>query len=173
MGGRAPPKGGIVLSVINDPYVLPRYSVPRNVRGLITVPLSGMQDPAEYGHHASLPHYLRRRCSMTADDIERDYLRCYEGLLRGIADPAHPRRALGVLLLQLHLHLRYFDYELTQTHPLVRARFAAVMRDEWHHAYPLEAPPAEERKAERRSGGIRVTTPLPPSTPPSTGEARR
>ena len=37
----------------------------------------------------------------------------------------------------------------------------------------LEAPPSEERKGERRSGGIRVTTPLPPSTPPSTGEARR
>jgi hypothetical protein len=37
----------------------------------------------------------------------------------------------------------------------------------------LDAPPLEERKGERRSGGIRITTPLPSPGPPPTGEARR
>ncbi|HEY3091849.1 MAG TPA: glycosyltransferase [Vicinamibacterales bacterium] len=149
-----------VLSVIRHPYVLPQHPLPVNVRGLITVPLTGMQDPAEYGHHASLPDYLRRRWSMTADDIERDYLPAFEQFLRGISDPSHPWRALGVLLLQLHLHLRYFDYGLTQAHPLVRGRFAAVMRDEWHHACPLEAPPSGEELAEAWRWFSRLMLPL-------------
>ena len=149
-----------VLSVIRHPYVMPQHRLPRNVRGVITVPLSGMQDPAEYGHHLSLPDHLRRRWSLTDDDIEHDYLPAYEQFLRGIADPSHPRRALGVLLLQLHLHLRYFDYELTQVHPLVRARFAAVMRDEWHRAYPLEGPPSRGELAEAWRWSYRLLLPL-------------
>jgi glycosyltransferase involved in cell wall biosynthesis len=149
-----------VLSVIRHPYVLPNYPLPPNVRELITVPLGGMQDPAEYGHHQSFPDYLRRRWSMTADDVEGDYLPAYEQFLRAVADPSHPRRALGVLLLRLHLHLRYFDYELTQAHPLVRARFAAVMRDEWHQAYPLEAPPSGEDLAHAWRWFYRLMLPL-------------
>jgi glycosyltransferase involved in cell wall biosynthesis len=149
-----------VLSVIRHPYVLPRYALPRNVRSLITVPISDMQDPAEYGHHESFPAYLRRRWSMTTDDIERDYLPAYEQFLRGVADPSYPRRALGTTLLQLHLHLRYFDYDATQAHPLVRARFAGVMRDEWHHAYPLEAPPSGDQLAQAWRCFYRLMLPL-------------
>lgn len=41
----------------------------------------------------------------------------------------------------------------------------------------LEGPPVEERQGDRRSGGIRVTSPTPPSAspalPPPPGEARR
>jgi len=149
-----------VLSVIRHPYALPRHALPRNVSRLITVPISGMQDPAEYGHHESFPDYLRRRWSMTAEDIERDYLPAYEQFLRGIADPSHPRRALGLALLQLHLHLRYFDYDLTQAHPLVRARFASVMRDEWHRVYPFEAPPSGEQLAQAWLCFYRLMLPL-------------
>ena len=149
-----------ILSVIGHPYVLPRYKLPRNVRSLVTVPLSGMQDPAEYGHHASLPEYVRRRWSLTTEDIERDYLPACDQFLRGVLDPSYPPRALAMSLLELHLHLRYFDYELTQTHPLVRALFASVLRDEWRRARPLEAPPSAEALAEAWRWFHRLMLPL-------------
>lgn len=149
-----------VLSVTRHPYLQPQLPMPRNVSTLITVPISDMQDPAEYGHHTSFPDYLRRRWSMTADDIERDYLPAYEQFLRGIADASHPRRALGLAMLQVHLHLRYFDYDLTQAHPLVRARFAAVLRDEWRRAYPLEAPPSGDELAQAWRCAYRLMLPF-------------
>ena len=130
-----------VLSVTTHPYVQLRFKLPRNVRAVVDVPISGMQDPAEYGHHDSFPDYLRRRWSITRDDIEQDFLPPYEHFLRGICDAACPPRALGVALLQLHLHLRYFDYDVTLTHPEVRQTFVRVMQDEWRRAHPLETTP--------------------------------
>jgi polysaccharide biosynthesis protein PelF len=100
-----------------------------------------MQHPAEYGQHGSFPDFLRSRWSITGDDIEQDFVPAYEQFLRGMCDPTCPPRALGLALLQLHLHLRYFDYDVTQTHPAVWHTFVRVMQDEWRQAHLLESAP--------------------------------
>jgi glycosyltransferase involved in cell wall biosynthesis len=130
-----------VLSVTTHPYVRQRFEVPKNVRAVINVPISGMQDPAEYGHHASLPGFIKSRWAMSAEDVEQDFVPHYEQFLRGIAQPDSPPWSLAVNLLQMHLHLRFYDYDATHTHPSVWKKFASVMQEEWHRAYPMEQTP--------------------------------
>src|SRR3954467_5775327 len=137
-----------LLAVTRHPYLAAAYQAAPNVRGVITVPLSRMQDPAEYGHHESFPEYLRSRWSLTDDDLERDYLPQYEQFLRGVARPDHPPRALAMTMLQLHMHLRYYDYHLTQTHRSTINTFDRVMQEEWRTAFPLEQVPSADELAE-------------------------
>jgi glycosyltransferase involved in cell wall biosynthesis len=130
-----------LLSVTRHPYLAPLYPLAPNVQDVIDVPWSGMEDPAEYGNHASLPDYLRRRWSMTGDDVEQDYLPHFERFLHEVANPTMPARGLGLTLLQMHLHLRYYDYACTQAYPAVWSTFVRVMQEEWRGAYPLEPSP--------------------------------
>lgn len=130
-----------LLAVTKHPYVTPVYDVPVNVRGLITVPFWGTDDPAEFGGHDSFSDYLRRRSSLTDADIEGDYLPHYKQFLREVTRPTLPARGLGVVLLQMHLHLRYYDYRQTQTHVAVWDAFVSVMQQAWKERYPGEPAP--------------------------------
>src|SRR5436190_4927615 len=84
-----------VLAITMHPYLEPQYALAPNVRGVITVPLWGTEDPAEYGDHASFPDYLQRRWSTTRRDIEQEFLPAYETFLNQLVDPTHTPRALG------------------------------------------------------------------------------
>ena len=130
-----------VLSVTTHPYLKPRFDLPPNVPAVINVPISGMLDPAEYGDHESFPAYLRSRWTMSAEDVEQDFVPHYEQFLRAIAEPESPPWAIAVTLLQMHLHLRYYDYDATLAHPSVWKKFFAVMQEEWHRAHPMEKTP--------------------------------
>ena len=130
-----------VLSVTTHPYLKPRFDIPSNVPAVINVPISGMADPAEYGDHESFPAYLKSRWTMSAEDVEQDFVPHYEQFLRAIAEPESPPWAIAVTLLQMHLHLRCYDYDATLRHPSIWKKFAAVMQEEWHRAHPLEKTP--------------------------------
>ena len=130
-----------VLSVTTHPYLKPRFDLPPNVPAVINVPISGMQDPAEYGDHDSFPAYVKSRWAMSRDEVEEEFVPHYEQFLRAIAEPESPPWAIAVTLLQMHLHLRYYDYDATLGHPSVWRKFATVMQEEWHRAHPMEKTP--------------------------------
>jgi len=131
-----------LLAVTMHPYLEPQYALAANVRGVVTVPLWGTEDPAEYGDHESFPDYLQRRWSTTKQDIEQDYLPSYGAFLSEVGRPALPPRALGLTLLRMHQHFRRFDYHRTQTHPLVWNVFVGTMQRAWREAYPNEPAPS-------------------------------
>ena len=131
-----------LFAVTKHPYLAPQFHPPANVRDIITVPCWGTEDPAEYGHHDSFPDYLRRRWSVTTRDVEQDFLPHYEHFLREIASPTHPARGLGLKLLEMHLHLRYYDYHRTMTHPAVWDTFVAEMQQGWRDARPSDPLPS-------------------------------
>jgi glycosyltransferase involved in cell wall biosynthesis len=124
------------------PYLEPQYPLAPNVSRVVTVPLWGTEDPAEYGDHASFPDYLQRRWATTRQDVEHEYLPSFETFLNEIVAPAMAPRALGLTLFRMHQHFRHFDYHRTQTHPAVWDVFVGVMQRAWREAYPAEPPPS-------------------------------
>jgi glycosyltransferase involved in cell wall biosynthesis len=128
-----------LLSITEHPYLAPAYDFTPNVRALITVPLDGMKDPADYGNHASFPAYLRR-LALPSDEV-RDYAEHYGDFLRQVVTPTVPARAVALSLLHMHHHLRYYDYRTTHAHPFVWDAYADVVRTGWRAAYPLEPTP--------------------------------
>jgi glycosyltransferase involved in cell wall biosynthesis len=130
-----------VLSVTTHPFVRWRFEVPRNVVTVINVPISGMLDPAEYGNHTWFPDYVKSRWFLSGDAVQQDFVPHYEQFLRGVADPASQAWALAGALLQMHLHLRFYDYDATLRHPAIWKTFARVMRDQWQRTHPAEKAP--------------------------------
>ena len=131
-----------LLAVTTHPYLPAQYALGANIKNLITVPVSGMEDPAEYGNHASLPDYFRRRVVTTASALEADYLPHLELLFRQLAHPPRDRSAIAQTFLAMHLHLRHCDYHATQTHPATWATFTRVLQQAWLGTHPGAASPS-------------------------------
>ena len=131
-----------LLAVTMHPYLAPRYTLAPNVTRVLTAPLWGTEDPAEYGRHASFVDYLERRWSTLREDIERDYLPAYEQFLTEVVERPSPPRALALVLLRLHQFFRRFDYHRVQTHRLVWDAFVRVTRRGWHARFPNERTPS-------------------------------
>jgi glycosyltransferase involved in cell wall biosynthesis len=131
-----------LLAVTMHPYLTPQYELASNVREVITVPLWGTEDPAEYGRHLSFPEYLRCRWATTKDDVEDGYLQPYERLLREVVNPQLPPRSLGLTLLQLHQLFRRCDYQRLQMHPAVWDTFSFIARGAWREQFPNEPAPS-------------------------------
>src|SRR5437870_4395835 len=105
-----------LLAVTMHPYLEPQYALAPNVRHVITVPLWGTEDPAEYGHHASFPDYLQRRWATTKNDVTRQYVPAYEAFVKEIVRPSLGSGALGLTLLAMHEYFGRFDYHSTLAH---------------------------------------------------------
>lgn len=131
-----------LLAVTTHPYLPLQYDLASNVSSVITVPVSGMEDPAEYGNHPSFPAHLRRRWATTTADVTDDYLPHLKHFLHQVTSRTEEPRALGVTLLQMHLHLRYYDYDRTQTHPGTWDLFSGVLQQAWRDASPAAAAPS-------------------------------
>jgi polysaccharide biosynthesis protein PelF len=127
-----------VLAITMHPYLEPQYALAPNVRQVITVPLWGTEDPAEYGHHDTFPDYLQRRWATTRQDVAQDYVPAYETFLHELVAPALGPRALGLTLLRMHQFYRRYDYHRTQAQPEVWATFVAVTQRAWKRQHPDE-----------------------------------
>jgi glycosyltransferase involved in cell wall biosynthesis len=131
-----------VLAITMHPYLEPQYGLAPNVRDVITVPLWGTEDPAEYGRHESFPDYLQCRWGTTKQDVEQEFLAAYETFLHEVVTPLSGPRALGLTLLRMHQYFRRFDYHRTQAQPAVWDTFVGVVQQAWRTAYPDEPAPS-------------------------------
>jgi polysaccharide biosynthesis protein PelF len=129
-----------VLAITMHPYLEAQYALAPNVQKVITVPLWGTEDPAEYGHHATFPDYLQRRWATTRREVEQDYVPAYETFLNEVVTPTLGARALGLTLLRMHQFYRRYDYHRTQAQPEVWNTFVAVTQRAWKRQHPNEPP---------------------------------
>src|SRR5207237_1134443 len=99
-----------LLAVAMHPYVQKRYQLPANLRRLVTVPLWGIEEPAEYSWDVPFSELLRRRWSTTSMVIGSEFIPAlgsfFELALQGGADTD----ALAAATLHLHEYFVRYDY---------------------------------------------------------------
>ena len=131
-----------VLAVAMDPFMAPVYDLAPNVRKLITVPLWGTEDPAEYGWYDSGADFLRCRWQTTSDIVASRFVPAYERLLAEATGERPSSRTVASAIVDLHDYFRVFDYQRTITDRLVWEAFLHVVSEAWTRDYPEAPPPA-------------------------------
>ena len=154
-----------VLAITMHPDLQPHYALAPNVRHVITVPLWGTEDPAEYGRHATFPVYLQRRWATTTHDVEREFVPEYETFVNEIVAPSIGPRQLGLTLLRMHQYFRRFDYLRTMAHRAVWDTFLAASRSAWRRAYPEEPAPSVSDLVDASQLLARLMLPLSTEVP--------
>ena len=126
----------LVFAVAMNPYVTLSYELPGSVRGLITVPLWGTQDPSEHRGDLPFSEIFLRKQRTTADVVERVFYPLFVRLVDVLVSPTEDPRAFGELLHELYRYFLIYDYEASFKAPGPWGYFkervvGATLRGQW------------------------------------------
>ncbi len=131
-----------ILALSMHPYVGRAYELAPNVRRVITVPIWGTEDPAEYGRYQSAAEFLRCRWQTTAEVIARRFVPSYSVFMRESLSVAPSRGALTEALVALHDYFGVFDYQRTMSDRQAWEAFVEIATAAWRSAEPGAHSPA-------------------------------
>jgi polysaccharide biosynthesis protein PelF len=108
-----------LLAVTMHPYVRQRYQLPPNARDLVTIPLWGIEEPAEYSWDSPFSTVLRRRWDTTEAVIATEFLPCFERFIELVIGGSRDVDALAAMMCSLHDYFQRYDYHYTLQTPEV------------------------------------------------------
>jgi glycosyltransferase involved in cell wall biosynthesis len=133
-----------LLALTMHPYLKTSYPLRPNVRQLVTVPLWGIEQPAEFRPEVRFPALLEQRWRTTEPIITEHFLPHFAELLRGVTNPGGPPEPVAASILAMHEYFQIYDYDTTlRSRPVWEALLRAFAA-----TGPREACPAEARKSE-------------------------
>ncbi|MBY0492693.1 MAG: GT4 family glycosyltransferase PelF [Cyanobacteria bacterium] len=100
-----------LLSLAMHPYLMPSYTLHPNVKELVTVPLWGIEQPAEFRYESAFSTHLDRRWRTTGEVIAASFAPAFETLLKGISDKNTSIEAVAAAVVSLHEYCQEFDYD--------------------------------------------------------------
>jgi glycosyltransferase involved in cell wall biosynthesis len=106
-----------LLAVTMHPYVQQRYALPPNATRLVTVPLWGIEEPAEYSWDAPVSAVLRSRWGTTEEVIATEFLPCFERFVELALSGSRDVDALAASVFTLYDYFQRYDYHYTLRTP--------------------------------------------------------
>lgn len=103
----------IIYAVAMNPYVESQFTLPGNVKRLITVPLWGTQDPSEHRDDAKFSDLFLKKQRTTPAVIHEQFLPLLAGLLQEGFGHGQDAERLGQVLASLYRYFQLYDYKLT------------------------------------------------------------
>jgi glycosyltransferase involved in cell wall biosynthesis len=97
-----------VISVVSNPHVECRYSIPSNVKNLQMLPIWGVVRPEEFSRTPA--RKLLRRIYLTRSRGIEEFLLSFEKFLMAISSGGEKSSLLGEAVMEMHSFLRNHDY---------------------------------------------------------------
>jgi glycosyltransferase involved in cell wall biosynthesis len=120
-----------ILAVAMHPYLEQSYELAPNVGELITVPLWGTEDPAEYGWHPSAADFLRTRWQTTSAVVARRFVPLYDRFLSETMAVRSQPPAVVETVVRMHEYFSEFDYYSSMTDAAIWETFVSRVTRAW------------------------------------------
>ena len=140
-----------LLAVTMHPFLEQQYELSPNVRQVLTVPLWGLNQPAEYSWHYPVSQVLTQKWETTENSVATVFLPTYTKFLRGILSNEVQPAQLGLEMVAMHEYFQRYDYARSMRAQCVWKQFAAILNECWQSQYPGQSEPtlAEITEASR------------------------
>jgi glycosyltransferase involved in cell wall biosynthesis len=111
-----------LLPIMMNPHIEARFDPPANVRGIINVPLWGIEEPTEFATGTTFAELYERKRTTTDAEIEAEFLPAFRMFLDVVNGAGSDAAAFGRLLVQLEDYFARRDYSVTmKSRPVWRA----------------------------------------------------
>ena len=129
-----------IVSVVSNPNVELRYTLPPNVDGVATLPLWGEERPEEYNGE-TYRSFLSRGVRTTEGVVRKLFLPHFERFIEGSINGGNGVEAVAESLYQMHEYFRDRDFKKTFQSRAVYDAFAAFLEGHglYRHIDLLEA----------------------------------
>jgi polysaccharide biosynthesis protein PelF len=102
-----------LLPLTMNPHIEQRFEPPENVRRMLSVPLWGIEEPAEFMVDMPFAQLYDRKRRTTDENIERAFVPHFRELLRVICRDQGDAATFGKVLVALEDYFRVHDYNET------------------------------------------------------------
>lgn len=99
-----------LLPLMMNPHIEQQFDPPDNVRRLLSVPLWGIEEPAEFLPDIPFAQLYDRKRRTTEATIEREFLPLFRDLVTVICERPSDSPTLGRVLVGLEDYFRVYDY---------------------------------------------------------------
>ncbi|HVR37695.1 MAG TPA: GT4 family glycosyltransferase PelF [Thermoanaerobaculia bacterium] len=117
----------MLLPIMMSPHIELKYDPPDNVRRIITVPLWGIEEPAEFLTDIPFAQLYDRKRRTTSDAIEREFIPRFRDFLEVASGASRDYARFGRTLVALEDFFRAHDYNQTFKHPATWRTFKYEM----------------------------------------------
>jgi polysaccharide biosynthesis protein PelF len=117
-----------LLPIMMNPHIEARFDPPSNVRNIVNVPLWGIEEPSEFALETPFATLYEKKRRTTDEEIERNFLPIFRGLLDCVNTASDPA-AFGRVLVQLEDWFARYDYAVTMKSRPVWTTFVEVMQN--------------------------------------------
>jgi polysaccharide biosynthesis protein PelF len=120
-----------ILAIIANPYLSRQYKCSSNVSQVISLPLWGTSDPAEFSWRLPFVRAINSKNSTTKEVIINCFLPAFREFLHGVVHDSQNTRRMGKLLVALHDYFLIYDYDQTMNSRVVWESFQEIVLQPW------------------------------------------
>jgi glycosyltransferase involved in cell wall biosynthesis len=116
-----------IVSVVSNPHVELRYSLPDNVVGLHTIPLWGSERPEEY-NGLNFANFVGKAYRTTERAITEKFQPHFKTFIEQVITSAPDPQALGRALYDMHVYFQKYDYKTSLQAESIWQTFIGIMK---------------------------------------------
>ncbi|MDI6703205.1 MAG: GT4 family glycosyltransferase PelF [bacterium] len=102
-----------LFAIMMNPYVSRKYSLPKNVREIIHLPLWGSEEPTEYLKKIPFSKIYYKKKKTTESAINKKFAPLFRTFLRNLHRSEEEAYSIGTTLYKLHLYFKEYDINET------------------------------------------------------------
>jgi polysaccharide biosynthesis protein PelF len=103
-----------IMAIVENPDLSQQYPLAANVKKVFKVPLSGLEDPIEYGWKFPFSRALKSKIATTGAIISQRFIPLFDRLITGVLYPDRLEvEQLGHVFVSIHEYFSRYDYHKT------------------------------------------------------------
>ena len=113
-----------IVAVTGNPYVEPRYKLPKNITDITHIPLWGVEEPVHYfDSETPFSKQIERKARTTKAIVKNRFIPIFRDFIDCLNDPFKDVEIISDIIYGLWKYFQHYDYKLTMKEPLLWVEF--------------------------------------------------
>lgn len=128
-----------VLAITGNPYVEPRYKLPKNIKEIIHIPLWGVEEPVHYfDSKTPFSEHIQRKARTTKGIVKRQFMPIFKDFIECLNDPFKDVGTISDVIYGFWKYFQRYDYKITMKEPLLWIEFKDTLLSKYVENYNPE-----------------------------------
>ncbi|MFY0684318.1 MAG: GT4 family glycosyltransferase PelF [Balneola sp.] len=128
-----------LLAITGNPFVEPRYKIPKNVVDTIHIPLWGVEEPVHY-YDKTMPFsgQIEKKANTTREIVKELFLPLFKDFISCLNDPFQDVDKISDVIYGFWKYFQHYDYKITMKEPILWYVFKEMLTDKYVDNYDAE-----------------------------------
>lgn len=128
-----------LMAITGNPFVEPRYKLPKNITDIIHIPLWGVEEPVHY-FDKTVPFsaHIEKKARTTKHVVKAHFMPVFKDFISCLNDPFQDVDTISDVIYGFWKFFQSYDYKITMKEPLLWVEFKRSLFDKYIDNYDPE-----------------------------------